>query len=72
LVLAGDKTKAQTAYRDFLILWKEADTEIPVLSRPKPNTPGSVEVIGKQDIPADIAGSVLDAFPAMLRLRGRS
>jgi hypothetical protein len=33
LVLAGDKTKAQTAYRDFLMLWKEADPDIPVLKQ---------------------------------------
>jgi len=33
LVLAGDKTKAQTAYRDFLTLWKEADSDIPVLKQ---------------------------------------
>ena len=29
--LAGDKTRAHTAYQDFLALWKDADPDIPVL-----------------------------------------
>ena len=29
--LSGDKTKAKTAHRDFLTLWKDADPDIPVL-----------------------------------------
>jgi eukaryotic-like serine/threonine-protein kinase len=29
--LAGDAPKAQTAYRDFLTLWKDADPDVPVL-----------------------------------------
>ena len=33
--LAGDKTKATTAYRDFLTLWKDADPEIPILKQAK-------------------------------------
>jgi eukaryotic-like serine/threonine-protein kinase len=28
--LLGDTTKARTAYKDFLNLWREADTDIPV------------------------------------------
>ena len=28
--LAGDKTKAAAAYRDFLALWKEADRDVPI------------------------------------------
>ena len=31
LALAGDKTKAKTAYEDFLRLWKDADPDIPIL-----------------------------------------
>jgi eukaryotic-like serine/threonine-protein kinase len=31
LVLAGAKTKAKSAYQDFLALWKDADRDIPVL-----------------------------------------
>jgi hypothetical protein len=31
LVLAGDTGKAKAAYQDFLALWKEADSDIPVL-----------------------------------------
>ena len=29
----GDKTKARTAYQDFLRLWKDADTDIPILKQ---------------------------------------
>ncbi|MBV9339389.1 MAG: hypothetical protein JO159_00700, partial [Acidobacteria bacterium] len=29
--LSGDATKAKTAYRDFLTLWKDADPDIPIL-----------------------------------------
>ena len=32
-VLAGDKTKAQKEYRDFLTLWKDGDPDIPVLKQ---------------------------------------
>jgi predicted Zn-dependent protease len=33
--LAGDKTKAKTAYQDFLTLWKDADPDIPIFKRAK-------------------------------------
>ena len=33
--LAGDKTKADAAYRDFLALWKDADPDIPILKEAK-------------------------------------
>jgi DNA-binding winged helix-turn-helix (wHTH) protein/tetratricopeptide (TPR) repeat protein len=33
--LLGDKTKAKSAYQDFLVLWKDADGEIPVLKQAK-------------------------------------
>jgi eukaryotic-like serine/threonine-protein kinase len=29
--VAGDRTKAKSAYRDFLTLWKDADPDIPIL-----------------------------------------
>ena len=29
--LSGDKTKAKTAYQDFLTLWKDADPHFPIL-----------------------------------------
>jgi DNA-binding winged helix-turn-helix (wHTH) protein len=34
-VMAGDRTKAKTAYEDFLNLWKDADPEIPILRQAK-------------------------------------
>jgi predicted Ser/Thr protein kinase len=33
--LSGDKTKSKAAYRDFLALWKDADTDIPILKQAK-------------------------------------
>jgi hypothetical protein len=33
--LSQDKTKARTAYQDFLTLWKDADPDIPVLKQAK-------------------------------------
>jgi hypothetical protein len=33
--LLGDKTKAKTAYHDFLTLWKDADPDIPILKQAK-------------------------------------
>ena len=34
-VLAGDKARARAAYRDFLSLWKDADSDIPVFKQAK-------------------------------------
>jgi DNA-binding winged helix-turn-helix (wHTH) protein len=33
--LSGDKTKAKTAYQDFLALWKDADPDIPIFKEAK-------------------------------------
>jgi len=33
--LAGDKTKAKSAYQDFLTLWKDGDPDIPILKQAK-------------------------------------
>jgi len=33
--LMGDKDKSRTAYQDFLGLWKNADSEVPVLKEAK-------------------------------------
>jgi Tfp pilus assembly protein PilF len=35
LELAGDKTKARSAYQDFLTSWKDADPDIPILKQAK-------------------------------------
>ncbi len=34
-VMAGDRSKAKNAYRDFLALWKDADPDIPILNQAK-------------------------------------
>lgn len=33
--LQADKAKARTAYQDFLALWKDADSDIPILQQAK-------------------------------------
>jgi eukaryotic-like serine/threonine-protein kinase len=33
--LSGDKAKAKTAYQDFLTLWRDADSDIPILKQAK-------------------------------------
>src|SRR5271167_1739120 len=33
--LSGDKTRAKSAYREFLTLWKDADPDIPILKQAK-------------------------------------
>jgi eukaryotic-like serine/threonine-protein kinase len=33
--LAGDRSKARTAYQDYLTLWKDADPDIPILKEAK-------------------------------------
>ena len=33
LGLSGNKTRAKTAYQDFLTLWKDADADIPILKQ---------------------------------------
>jgi eukaryotic-like serine/threonine-protein kinase len=33
--LSGDKTKAKSAYQDFLSIWKNADPDIPMLKQAK-------------------------------------
>jgi len=35
LALSGDKTKAKAAYQDFLTLWKDADSDVPILKQAK-------------------------------------
>jgi hypothetical protein len=33
--LSGDKVNAKAAYQDFLTLWKDADSDIPILKQAK-------------------------------------
>ena len=33
--LSGDRSKAKSAYKDFLTLWKDADPDIPILKQAK-------------------------------------
>ncbi len=33
--MSGDKTKAKAAYEDFLTLWKDADSDVPILKQAK-------------------------------------
>jgi tetratricopeptide (TPR) repeat protein/predicted Ser/Thr protein kinase len=33
--LSGDKTKARSAYQDFFALWKDADSDVPILKEAK-------------------------------------
>jgi hypothetical protein len=35
LAMSGDKNKAKIAYQDFLTLWKDADSDIPILRQAK-------------------------------------
>jgi eukaryotic-like serine/threonine-protein kinase len=35
MALSGEKTKAKTAYQEFLTLWKDADSDIPILRQAK-------------------------------------
>jgi hypothetical protein len=32
-VLSGDQIKAKAAYQDFLTLWKDADSDVPILKQ---------------------------------------
>jgi hypothetical protein len=33
--ISGDRTKANAAYKDFLTLWKDADSDVPILKQAK-------------------------------------
>jgi hypothetical protein len=34
----GDTAKARAAYNEFFTLWKDADPDIPICSKPRPST----------------------------------
>jgi hypothetical protein len=36
--LLKDTDGSRTAYTDFLALWKDADSDIPILTKPRPST----------------------------------
>jgi hypothetical protein len=40
--IAGNKTKAKTAYQDFFTLWRDADLEIPILTRARDEYAASI------------------------------
>jgi eukaryotic-like serine/threonine-protein kinase len=46
---AGDKARAKIAYQDFLILWKDADPDIPILRQAKAEYATMEEDHGRQD-----------------------
>lgn len=33
--MQGDSARAETAYQDFLTLWKDADPDVPILKQAK-------------------------------------
>ena len=35
LARAGDQAAARSAYQDFLVLWKNADPDVPILAQAK-------------------------------------
>ena len=35
MAVAGDKINAKAAYQDFLTLWKDADSDIPLFTQAK-------------------------------------
>jgi hypothetical protein len=37
--MMGDEAAARKSYETFLDLWKTADPDIPIYSKPKPSTP---------------------------------
>jgi hypothetical protein len=60
--LSGDKTKAKSAYQDFLTLWKDADPDIPILkqgSKPKSSTRISDKTSPRSQEPSRLSGSKL-------------
>jgi tetratricopeptide (TPR) repeat protein len=48
LLLAGDSVNARIAYREFLTLWKDADSDIPILNKAKR--------VGKRELGLPILG----------------
>lgn len=44
-VMAGDHTRAMAAYQDFLSLWKDADSDIPVLRQAKSEYRGLAQAV---------------------------
>ena len=45
----GDTAKAKAAYQDFLTLWKNADSDLPILKQAMRNTPGCRERRGDHE-----------------------
>src|SRR4029077_3769474 len=47
LVLAGDKVRAMNAYQEFFTLWKDADSDIPILKAAKAEYGGLYSLEGR-------------------------
>jgi hypothetical protein len=37
--ISGENARARTAYQDFLVLWKDADPDVPILKQAKAEYP---------------------------------
>jgi tetratricopeptide (TPR) repeat protein len=53
--MSGDKSKAKTAYQDFLTLWKDADADIPILKQAKTEY---AKLGGSGDVGGGVGGGV--------------
>ena len=43
--MMGDNVAARKSYQDFLTLWKDADPDIPISSKPRPSTPSCSSLV---------------------------
>jgi hypothetical protein len=69
-VLQGDTTKARAAYEDFLALWKDADTDVPISSRPKRSTQSCNERWGSVHLQHSAGAKMTGARETVSRCAG--